>query len=163
MRIRYAETADAEELARLLNDIIAEGGRTAIDTPLTGPEFAEWFIDGPHCLSCLVAVTDDVIMGFQALERFHDDLPPGTADIATFVAEPGRAAGIGRSLADATVAIAKEAGVQRIRAVIQRSNEPAIGYYRSIGFRGSADAAAGESVVLTCRLVPVSDPGTAGH
>lgn len=163
MRIRHAEVDDAEELACLLNDIIAEGGKTAIDTPLTGSEFAEWFIIGPHCISCLIAATDDAILGFQTLERFHGDLPPGVADIATFVADRGRASGIGRSLADATAAIAEEVGVRCIRAVIQRSNEDAIGYYCSIGFHGDADSTTSESVVMTRWIVPVSDANTERH
>jgi len=160
MRIRHAEIDDAEELACLLNNIIVEGGKTAIDTQLTGSEFADWFIKGPHCISCLVAVTDNAIWGFQTLERFHRDLPPGVADIATFVAEGGRASGIGRLLADATAAIAEEVGIQCIRAVIQRSNEVAIGYYRSIGFHGDAESATSESVVLTRCVVPLSDAKT---
>lgn len=160
MRIRHAEFDDAEELAYLLNDIIAEGGKTAIETPLTGSEFAEWFIIGPHCISCLIATTDGAILGFQSLERFHSDLPSGAADIATFVAERGRGYGIGRRLADATAAIAEEVGVQCIRAVIQRSNEDAIGYYRSIGFQGNADRTTGDSIALTRRSVPVSDAKT---
>jgi len=162
MRIRHAEIDDAEELACLLNDIIAEGGKTAIDTPLTAREFAEWFIIGSHCISCLIAVTDDAILGFQTLERFHGDLPPGVADIATFVAERGRGSGIGRSLADATVAVAEEVGVQCIRAVIQRSNRGGIGYYCSVGFHDTADCTTSESVVLRRCIVPFSDARTVG-
>src|SRR5699024_5623930 len=138
-------------------------GKTAIDTPLTGSEFAEWFIIGPHCISCLVAATDDAILGFQTLEHFHGDLPPGAADIATFVAERGRASGIGRSLADATPAVAGEIVVQCIRAVIQRSYGDAIGYYFSIGFHGNADSATSESVVLTRCIVPGGDAKTVRH
>ena len=157
MRIRHAEIDDADELACLLNDIIAEGGRTAIDAPLTGSEFAEWFIIGPHCISCLIAVTDGTVVGFQTLERFHGDLAPGAADIATFVAERGRSSGVGRSLANATAAIAEEAGLQSLRAVIQSSNEDAIGYYRSIGFHGDADRTTSESVTLMRCIAPGRD------
>src|SRR5690625_5030150 len=157
MRIRHAEIDDAEELACLLNDIIAEGGKTAIDTPLTDSEIAEWFIIGPHCISCLIAVTDDVVLGFQTLERFHGDLPPGVADIATFVAEHGRSSGIGRRLANATAAIAEEVGLECLRAVIQASNEDAIGYYRSIGFHGDADSTTSELVTLTRCVAPARD------
>src|SRR5699024_12869431 len=41
--------------------LAAFGSKTAIDTPLTGSEFAEWFIIGSHCISCLFAVTDGVV------------------------------------------------------------------------------------------------------
>lgn len=148
MHIRQAEIDDAEELARLLNSIIAEGGKTAIDTPLSGPEFAEWFITGPHCISCLLADSDKGILGFQALERFHADLPNDMADIATFVTVSARGLGLGRSLSHATAAIAEGTGVQRIRAVIQRSNEDAIRYYRSVGFHDDTANMTNSSVAL---------------
>src|SRR5699024_5664763 len=105
MHIRHADAEDADELAGLLNSVIAEGGKTAIDTPLTGSEFREWFITGPHCICCLVALSDNGILGFQALERFHDDLPQGMADIATFVTDRARGSGVGRNLSHATSAL----------------------------------------------------------
>src|SRR5699024_10604350 len=117
----------------------------------------------PHCISCLVAATDDAILGFQTLEHFHGDRPPGAADIATFVAERGRAAGSGRSLADVTAADAEEIGVKCSRAVIRRSDSDAIGYYFSIGFDGNADSATSESVVLTRCIVPGGDAKTVRH
>ncbi|MGR6614640.1 MULTISPECIES: GNAT family N-acetyltransferase [Kocuria] len=154
MHIRQAEIDDAEELARILNSIIAEGGKTAIDTPLSGPELAEWFITGPHCISCLLADTDEGFLGFQALERFHADLPHDMADIATFVTDRARGSGIGRSLSHATAAIAGENGVQRIRAVIQRSNEDAIHYYRSVGFHDDTANMTSSSVTLIRPTAP---------
>lgn len=150
IRVRHAEIDDADALAVVLNGVIAEGDKTAIDTPLTGAEFAEWFIVGPHCISCVVAVADDGgILGFQALERFHEDLPEGVADIATFVTAAGRGTGVGRSLFDATAAVvAGDVGQGGLRAVIRRSNEGAIRYYRAIGFDDEGDATTGESVIL---------------
>jgi L-amino acid N-acyltransferase YncA len=46
MHIRKAVSADAEELSGLLNELIRAGGTTAIKTPLSAAEFADWFIDG---------------------------------------------------------------------------------------------------------------------
>lgn len=150
MQVRHAQIDDADALAVVLNDVIAEGGKTAIDTPLSGAEFAEWFITGPHCLSCVVAVAPDGgYLGFQALERFHEDLPEGFADIATFVTAASRGAGVGRSLFDATAAIVEQdAGLHSLRAVIRRSNEDAVRYYRAVGFGDEGAASSGESVIL---------------
>lgn len=150
MQVRHAEIDDADALAVILNDIIAEGGKTAIDTPLTGAEFAEWFIAGAHCVNCVVAVDDDgALLGFQALERFHEELPDGVADIATFVTSTSRGAGVGRGLFDATTAVVSEdAGLRGLRAVIRRSNEGAVRYYRSVGFGDEGDATTSESIVL---------------
>ena len=154
MHIRHAEIADAEELACLLNSVIAEGGKTAIDTPLTGSEFAAWFITGPHCICCIVAEANSGILGFQSLERFHDDLPQDMADIATFVTDRVRGSGIGRGLSQATSAIAEETGVQHVRAVIQRSNEDAIAYYRSVGFEGDDASSSTKGSVTLIRSTP---------
>ncbi|GAA1778959.1 GNAT family N-acetyltransferase [Agromyces lapidis] len=159
MLIRRAEFDDADALAAVLNGVIAEGGKTAIDTPLTGSEFAEWFITGSHCISCVVAVADDgAFLGFQALERFHEELPPGVADIATFVTAVSRGAGAGRGLFTATAAIAEEAGLRCLRAVIRRSNEDAIRYYRAIGFGDEGSVATDESVILIRPVTPAGTP-----
>ncbi|MBD4386022.1 GNAT family N-acetyltransferase, partial [Xanthomonas citri pv. citri] len=62
--------------------------------------------------------------------------------------------GIGRSLSHATAAIAGENGVQRIRAVIQRSNEDAIHYYRSVGFHDDTANMTSSSVTLIRPTAP---------
>ncbi|GAB3758561.1 GNAT family N-acetyltransferase [Microlunatus parietis] len=149
MIIRPAKLDDAEPLSAVLNAVIAEGDKTAIDAPLSGSEFAEWFITGSHCISCVAAAGEDGrFLGFQALERFHRELPAGTADIATFVSAASRGSGVGRRLAEATVAIAERAGLRSLRAVIRRRNTGAISYYRSLGFRDEGGASTGESVTL---------------
>ena len=134
MLVRPARSSDAAALADVLNGVIAEGGLTAIDSPLSPEEFEEWFISGPHCRSCMVAIDRN---GFQALERFHDDLPAGSADIATFVSASVRGKGTGRRLATATFREAERLGIRRLRAVVRSGNTGAIAYYRSLGFEGS--------------------------
>lgn len=157
MHIRQASTEDAHALASVLNAIIAEGGKTAIDTPLTDSEFAEWFITGPHCISCVLATNDaGEPLGYQALERFHDDLPPGLADIGTFVTATSRGTGVGRQLSEVTFATPEKAGLHTIRAVIQRSNQDAIKYYRSIGFAGDGGGAADRPVTLLRSVTPAA-------
>lgn len=136
MHIRPAHTEDTQPLSALLNEIITEGGKTAIDTPLTGSEFSEWFLTGAHCITCVVAAdTQEKPLGFQSPERFHRDLPVGRADIATYVSKGARGTGIGRALATATMRLADEADLNSIRAVIQHRNDNAIQYYRSLGFQ----------------------------
>jgi L-amino acid N-acyltransferase YncA len=147
--VRVATQFDAASLASLLNAVIAEGGKTAIQTPLSAEELADWFIIGQHCVSCVVASDPSgAVLGFQALERFHDDLPDDAADIATFVSASSRGAGVGSALFEATLehALAHELGT--VRAVIGSENEIAIGYYRSLGFRCVAPGDDSASVTL---------------
>jgi len=124
----------------LLNRIVDEGDKTAIDEHLTVETFTEWFISGPHCLSCVVATDSDESLGFQAVEVYHDDLPPGWADIATFVTFGTRGRGIGRALMTATTRNCNERRLQTLRAVIRRSNPGAVSYYRGMGFTEASPA-----------------------
>ncbi len=67
MLIRVAARSDALPLSHLLNNVVDEGDKTAIDVHLSETEFAEWFLSGSHCLSCAVAQDDSArLLGFQA-------------------------------------------------------------------------------------------------
>ncbi|TCU10035.1 GNAT family N-acetyltransferase [Rhizobium sullae] len=135
--IRAATTLDSTALALLLNRIVEEGDKTAIDTTFDAREFQQWFITGPHCRSCVVAeATDGRLLGFQALERYHD-LPEGWADIATFLDASARGKGIGKALREKTFEAAEALGIGVLRAVVRAQNAQAIAYYRECGFMPS--------------------------
>jgi ribosomal protein S18 acetylase RimI-like enzyme len=149
--IRDATPADAATLADLLNAIIREGDKTAIDTELSAEEFAEWFLTGAHVVSCVVAVdASGAAAGFQTLERFHDDLPPHAADIGTFVAAGQRGVGVGRALFAATSERARVRDIAAVRAVVRAENTAAVGAYRALGF--AVDPDSGASTTLWWRV-----------
>ncbi|MGJ8570741.1 MAG: GNAT family N-acetyltransferase [Hoeflea sp.] len=132
-RIRTARPVHVAELAELLNEIIAVGGTTAIEEPLTDAEFGRWFLSGPDCVACHVAVTADLqIVGFQALE-INSRLPVGWVDIATFTRRP-RIAGVGSALFPVTRDHAREAGLTMISATIRADNMGGLAYYAKLGF-----------------------------
>lgn len=149
MVVRDARPEDAPALARLLNRIIDEGDKTAIGQHVSAGAFTEWFISGPHCLGCVVAADSDDYLGFQAVEAYHDDLPPGWADIATFVTEGARGKGIGKALMTATMRNCNERQLQTLRAVIRRSNRRAVSYYRGMGFSEPSPADASPDLPST--------------
>jgi len=159
LRTRQAQPEDATALAALLNRVVDEGDKTAIHAHLDEADFRRWFIEGEHCLGCVVAETaDGEPVGFQAYERYHSDLPRGWADIGTFVDREARGAGVGRALFDATLDHALTTGTSVLRAVIRARNTQAIAYYRARGFHEPGPLAAGApadpaSTVL-CREVP---------
>lgn len=97
MHIRKAVSSDAEELSALLNEIIRAGGTTALETPLSAAEFADWFIDGEFPLACHVAEHNQSLVGFQSLSLYGDP-PKGVADIATFARLNPKTAGVGSAL-----------------------------------------------------------------
>ncbi|WP_267549419.1 GNAT family N-acetyltransferase [Rhizobium rhizogenes] len=134
MHIRKAVTADAEELSGLLNEIIRAGGTTALETPLSAGEFAEWFIDGEFALVCHVAEHDGLLVGFQSLSLYGDP-PKGLADIATFARMNSSARGVGSALFPATRAAAEELGFEFINATIRADNVSGLAYYEKMGFQ----------------------------
>ncbi|TAW60134.1 GNAT family N-acetyltransferase (plasmid) [Rhizobium ruizarguesonis] len=131
MRIRRAGSADAEELSSLLNEIIRAGGTTALETPLSAAEFADWFIDGEFPLTCHVAEHDQSLVGFQSLSLYGDP-PKGFADIATFAR---MTPSVGTALFPATRAAAEEFGLEFINATIRADNVSGLGYYTKMGFK----------------------------
>ncbi|MBB2779148.1 UNVERIFIED_ORG: L-amino acid N-acyltransferase YncA [Rhizobium esperanzae] len=134
MHIRRAVSADAEELCSLLNEIILAGGTTALETPLTAAEFADWFIDGEFPLVCHVAVYDRSLVGFQSLSLYGDP-PKGYADIATFARASPKISGVGSALFPATRAAAEELGLEFINATIRADNIGGLAYYAKMGFQ----------------------------
>lgn len=136
LRIRSATPDDGQQLAALLNGVVAEGDKTAIAEPFDAAKLNEWFITGAHCLSCLVAeASDGALVGFQALECFdRETLLPGMADIGTFIAPEARRKGIGLQLTDVTIQRATSDGINVLRAVVRKDNLHGQAFYSSCGF-----------------------------
>lgn len=134
LNIRKADPGDARELSEILNEIIAIGGTTAIETPLSPEELADWFITGEWPLTCHVADTGSGLAGFQSLSLYGNPLE-GWADIATFARQNPKIPGVGTALFPATLAAANERNIEFINATIRADNTGGLAYYEKIGFR----------------------------
>jgi len=130
--IRRAAPFDASAMARLLNQIIATGGTTAIKDPVSAEELQS--LMQAEAAIWHVAEQDGEIVGFQWIEPW-DALPPEATNIASFVQEGRTGLGIGSRLFDATEAAAREMGYAWINANIRADNESGLTYYQSRGFR----------------------------
>lgn len=133
MIIRKAASADAAELAGLLNEIIRAGGTTALETELSPQEFDDWFITGQYALACHVAEAEGLLFGFQSLSLYGDP-PAGWADIATFARIEPKMKGVGTALFAATLGMAQELGLHAINATIRADNVSGLAYYDKMGF-----------------------------
>lgn len=121
-------------MADVLNGIVAEGDKTAIDTRFDAGIFREWFITGAHCRTCVVVENPGgAPIGFQATEQFLA-LPAGWADVATFLTRGRRGQGIGKALFARTRTLARRSGLEVLRAVVLSQNSSGIAFYRSLGF-----------------------------
>lgn len=135
MNIREIIENDVEPLSLLLNEIIAIGGTTAFETPLSLVEFRTYYLPGsPEYVSCMVATNKfGQVTGFQSLTRYGK-LPEGCADIATFVSVNAVGSGIGTQLFLSTTTFAISAGFRSINATIRTDNKSGLTYYTKMGF-----------------------------
>lgn len=135
LNVRKANPLDTRQMAKLLNEIIDQGGTTALTRPVTGEDLAEWISDEPDRSAWHVAVLDDgEIVGFQWITSAQY-LPTEAAEIATFVKIGRTGLGIGSALFKATEKAAKSLGYVWINANIRSDNEGGLIYYQSRGFR----------------------------
>lgn len=136
MIIRPAHPDDAPQMAALLNDIIAEGGTTAHQTPFDADRMRAHYIAGPTIICCHVAEESGQVLGFQHLDgpEPDDTDAAGWGYIASFVARQAAGKGIGQLLFAETCKVAAAAGVNAINATIRADNVPGLRYYSGLGF-----------------------------
>ena len=131
--IRPVQPGDAAELADLLNAIIARGGTTAFETPVTPEGLTQAYLIGPSVHCCFVAEADGALAGFQWLGT-QGFLPDDIGDIATFTRIGSTQSGIGSALFAATCARARELGLTAINATIRADNVGGLAFYSRMGF-----------------------------
>ncbi|HEV7661434.1 MAG TPA: GNAT family N-acetyltransferase [Allosphingosinicella sp.] len=136
LEIRPATSADAPELAELLNGIIARGGTTALQQAFTPERLDEIYLTGRDVLSCVVAVDRESgrLEGFQTLIR-EAYLPADWGDIGTFTRVGGAQQGVGSALFAATCERARALGIAAMNAQIRADNEGGLAFYGKMGFQ----------------------------
>lgn len=132
IHIRKAGTLDAAAMADLLNEIIVEGGTTALTKTVTADDIAVRF---NTALSVWNLAEDDngVLLGFQYVTPLESE-PDLVAEIATFARVGQTGLGIGSALFNATRDACRALGYVWIRANIRSDNTGGLAYYQSRGF-----------------------------
>lgn len=135
LEIRPVTSADAPELAALLNAIIARGGTTALEEPFTPERLDQTYLTGPQVLSCMVALdgASGRLEGFQTVIR-DERLPKGWGDIGTFARVDATRRGVGSALFAATRDRARALGLTAINAEIRADNRGGLTFYGKMGF-----------------------------
>jgi L-amino acid N-acyltransferase YncA len=130
MIIRLAKPADTPGMTALLNAVIAKGGTTAHQSPMTEAEVKEHFIDGSGVHSSVIAEDAGQIIGWQSVGHWN-----GEPHIGTFVQPDLQAKGVGGALFDMTLSTLRQTKINHIIAWIRADNVPGLAYYSRIGFR----------------------------
>jgi L-phenylalanine/L-methionine N-acetyltransferase len=139
-RIRPADPADAEQLARLADEVSAEPEGWLISVA------GEWRSAGderrylkalrryPHAAVFVAERDDGEIVGRLSVGRDPHPASAHVADLGLMVAQDARRQGVGKALLEAAVGWARDAGVRKIELHVFPWNEAAIALYETFGF-----------------------------
>ena len=133
LTVRPARAEDAETAAELLNAIIAQGGTTALETPLTAAETRDWFLIGPKMWCCHVAMDGNLLVGFQSVGRYGD-LGDDWGEMGTYARLGQTQKGIGAAMFEQTKRASKALGLKHLNALIRSDNLGGLAYYSRMGF-----------------------------
>lgn len=129
MIVRSSTPDDVAGMTALLNAVIAVGGTTAHQVPMTEDRVRHAYVDGPDVLSSVVAITAGHVIGWQAVELWDGD-----PHIGTFVLPGQQARGVGSALFALTCPVLRQRGTRHVLAYIRADNRPGLAYYARIGF-----------------------------
>jgi RimJ/RimL family protein N-acetyltransferase len=139
--IRRATPEDADQIAQVIADVVAEPNPVGFTHKWTSDEVVAWIArQGEHGA---IFVVDDGrhIVAFAAMD--FDSSRPDECTFGAWVRQRNRRQGHASALAEEALAFARQHGYKRIRARLPERNEPALSYLSSIG-----------------ALVPLMSPGT---
>jgi L-amino acid N-acyltransferase YncA len=133
-QIRPAGEADAERLAEILNQGIADRVAT-FETQEQRPEALAAVIAEPRPL--LVAEQAGQVVAWAKVAPYSDphDYYAGIGEATLYVAREARRHGIGTALLKALATEAARAGYHKLTGKIFTSNEPSIAMVRECGWR----------------------------
>jgi L-amino acid N-acyltransferase YncA len=132
IHVRRAGALDAAPMAELLNEIIVQGGTTAI-TEEVSRDYIAGRMQEDKAIWNLAEVDTGALLGFQYVSPLISE-PGLVAEIATFARVGRTGLGIGSALFNATKAECIVEGYDWIRANIRADNTGGLAYYQSRGF-----------------------------
>jgi L-amino acid N-acyltransferase YncA len=84
----------------------------------------------------LVARDESGVLGWAALSAYSDRCAyAGVAEVSVYVAQEARGKGVGRTLLEALVESAEDAGIWTLQAGVFPENRASLSLHRSCGFR----------------------------
>ena len=139
VEIRDVTIEDAEDIAAILNPIIAARCYTALDTPVTVEQEREFIRNFPARGIFLAAIdmTSGRIVGFQNVSPFGSftNAFDHVGVIGTYVDLERRREGVAGRLFAATFEAARSKGYEKFFSYVRADNEAALHTYLCHGFR----------------------------
>ena len=130
--IRRADPGDAERIATIYNEGIAERQATFETRPRGTAEVAGWTV---RALPVIVAEAEGRIVGFAKIGPYSErDVYAGIGEHGVYVAGDARRSGAGRALLEALAGAAEEVGLYKLTSRIFSTNTASIALHEAAGF-----------------------------
>jgi phosphinothricin acetyltransferase len=131
---RTARIGDAEAIAEIYNEGIADRIATFETEPRSAEQIARWF-DDRHPI-VVVEGDDGAVLAFAASSTYHDRACyTGIAEFSVYVARRHRGTGAGRVAMTALVDAATKAGFWKLVSRIFPENTTSLALMARLGFR----------------------------
>lgn len=134
--VRTATVADAAGVADVLNTVIAEGIYTLFDAQFSEHQERRFIASLGARSALFVAELAREIVGLQSIDLFlnYGHSTSHVATMGTWLRPDARGRGIGRLLATESFRFAKAHDYTKIVIHVLSHNEPALRFYRGLGF-----------------------------
>jgi phosphinothricin acetyltransferase len=130
--IRRADPGDAERVAAIYNEGIAERQATFETRPRSKAEVAGWMVGS---LPVLVAEVDGLVVGFAKIGSYSERaVYAGIGEHGVYVARDARRHGVGRALLEALAEAGTRAGLHKLTSRIFSTNTSSIALHQAAGF-----------------------------
>lgn len=159
MHARLATPEDAEAIALIYNEGVADRTATFETRPRTAEEVGTWF-DGKHPV--VVVEEEGAVAAFASTSGYRSrECYAGIAEASVYVARAWRGRGAGRVALAALIESAEQAGYWKLVSRIFPENQASRRLIRSLGFRevgtyekhGKLDGV-WRDVIIVERLIP---------
>ncbi len=136
VQVRRATAADVPAILEIYNDAVIHTTASYDYEPRTLEQRMAWFEDHrKHDYAIFVAVHDRQVVGWSALNRYHDRMGyQFTAENSIYIAAPMRGRGVGKQLLPPLIQAARERSLHVIVAAIDASNEVSVRLHARFGF-----------------------------
>lgn len=136
MKIREAAAGDADAIAAIYNDAVANTTAIWNEIPVDAANRAAWIAARQAAgFPVLVAVADGDVLGYASYGDFRAfDGYRATVEHSVYVTAAARGTGLGRALLARLIERARGQGKHAMVAAIEAGNAPSIRLHQALGF-----------------------------
>jgi phosphinothricin acetyltransferase len=134
--VRLARAADAESVAAIYNQGIAERSATFETAPRTAADLRTRIQDAPDRFPTIVAEDAGAVVGWASIGAYRErPCYAGVGEFSVYIHRGARGRGVGRALLTRLVEEARVRGYWKLVSRVFPANTASLGLCRALGFR----------------------------